>query len=71
MWLALAASIIPLVEWVVRAVAGPDQGGIPIRFSEVQEFFFAWFFLLYAIDLSGRLLPAKREPATAVPTHAE
>lgn len=71
MWLALGASVIPVLEWIVRAVAGPDQGGIPIRFSEVQEFFFAWFFMLYAIDLSDRLQPTKREPATAIPTHAE
>ncbi len=71
MWLALAASLIPVMEWIVHAIFGDDQGGIPIRFSEIQEFFFAWFFLLYAIDLSGRLRPSERLHTSAVHTHAE
>lgn len=71
MWLALAAVLIPSVEFIVQAVFGPDQGGIPIRFSEVEEFFFAWFFLLYAIDLSARLRRAEPTHATAYGTHAE
>lgn len=54
-WLALTASIIPAIEWLLLAVLGPDLGGVPIRFSEIQEFFFAWFMLLYVVDLSGRL----------------
>lgn len=71
MWLALVASVIPPLEWVALAIFGPNMGGVPIRFSEVQEFFFAWFFLLYAIDLSGRLKPAERSHSTAIHTHAE
>ena len=55
MWLALATVLIPSVEVIVQAVSGVDQAAIPIRFSEVEEFFFAWFFLLFAIDLTGRL----------------
>ena len=71
MWLALAAVLIPSVEFIVQAVFGPDQGGIPIRFSEVEEFFFAWFFLLYAIDLSARLRRTEAARPNAYGTHAE
>lgn len=71
MWLALAAVLVPSVEFVVRAVLGADQGGIPIRFSEVEEFFFAWFFLLYVSDLSSRLRRAEHAHTTAYGTPAE
>ena len=71
MWLALAAVLIPSVEFIVQAVFGPDQGGIPIRFSEVEEFFFAWFFLLYAVDLAARLRRAEHAYSTAYGTPAE
>jgi hypothetical protein len=71
MWLALAAILVPSVELIVLAVSGVDQAAIPIRFSEVEEFFFAWFFLLYATDLSGRLRLADRAHSTAIGTHAE
>lgn len=71
MWLALAAVLVPSVEFVVLAVSGADQGGIPIRFSEVEEFFFAWFFLLYVSDLSSRLRRAEHAHTTAYGTPAE
>lgn len=71
MWLALAAVLIPTLETVVKIIFGEDQGGVPIRFSEVEEFFFAWFFLLYAAGLSSRLRRAERDHAGFVGTHAE
>jgi len=57
--LAGVTTIIPVLEWIALAILGPGLGGAPIRFSEIQEFFFAWFFLLFAIDLSGRLRDSK------------
>lgn len=63
--LAFVASIIPVLEWVALAFTGPDLGGVPIRFSEIQEFFFAWFFLIFAIDLTGRLREAEAARETS------
>lgn len=71
MWLALAAALIPSVEVLVQAVFGADQGGIPIRFSEVEAFFFAWFFLLYAVVLSARLRRGEPAHSTAYGKTAE
>lgn len=58
--LALVTTLIPVTEWIAQAFLGPDLGGIPIRTSEIQEFFFAWFMLLYAIDLTGRIRSASQ-----------
>jgi len=71
MWLALAAVLVPSAELIVQAVFGPDQGGIPIRFSEIEEFFFAWFFLLYAAGLSSRLRRSERPDSAAARKPAE
>lgn len=74
MWLALLAAILPAFEWIAIVIFGPSLGGVPVRFSEIQEFFFAWFFLLYAIDLTGRLRTAEAGAAVeakAARSHAE
>src|SRR5690606_6041111 len=71
--LVLLAAILPAFEWIAIAMFGPGLGGVPMRFSEIQEFFFAWFFLLYAIVLTGRLRTADAAAvdARAARTHAE
>jgi hypothetical protein len=70
--LAAVATIIPVLEWIAMAIWGNNLGGVPFRFSEVQEFFFAWFFLLFAIDLAGRLRQHEAERAAAAwHVHAE
>lgn len=64
--MALFTSIIPLMEWICLAVPGWQFIAEFVRFSEIQEIFFGWFMMLYALDLVGRM---KREQAAKPTVH--